>query len=338
MPLRHRVPGVAFELRSCPYAGARAAAQPDKPMNVSAMKRVSNNIPRCFGLLLWLRSNHAIAANAGFVDLWRFGVTAASIPKYLLFRKQSPLHSGQLPPVVADTYKMVAGVNGMLLDLACKACLLPEKRFRSAINLAWLEVESDRYLIGREQVCAAPHALISQALKIFVDGTSQLNIVLPEKPIASLSILHKFGLACADHVVTVWLIRAMHELIQVARVGQPSKESFSVNENELPRLGVARQAIATLHPDDRWMVLSELATQLLSATGHASLGVQDLIEIVRLNHATSNKRARFKARGMEVLRQIEQELREPLGHPRDIPQMSPDLWTTLLGNTASETA
>lgn len=218
VPPEQRRLGVPFELRPCPYAGARAAARPARPMNVSALKRILATLPETFGLFLYLREQYLARLPRRrmlFVDLWRVGVLITSLPRFLACRSADAVPDGELPPYIADGFKFAAGVSILMMMLAYREAVRAEGGILPAITVESLLKQADGMLVGDQEVCAAPPALIAEALSAFVAGTVSFKTVEP--PIRTLiknfDAYFAFASAYMDLKVALSLLTAMHQCL-----------------------------------------------------------------------------------------------------------------------------
>lgn len=273
VPLEQRRLGVPFELRPCPYPGSRGTAQPARPMNISAMKRVQSTLPEALGTILHLRTIFFARYSRKtftFRDLWRLGMIISAVPRFLAWRKVDYVVDGQLPPSIADAQKIAAGINSLMLELAVREIVSDQTQYPS---IEFLIKEADRMLIGEEQVCAAPQALIVEALKAFAEGavsikTSNAQI---KNLITDAEAFFAFALSYADLKTFLWLLIMLHELVlhdASATLSLYQKEAAS-NADEtatrrLPTLERIRQAMLSASSVTRFRIFQKLAKNLVS--------------------------------------------------------------------------
>jgi len=210
--------GVPFELRPCPYPGARAVAKPARPMNVAAMRRVLTTLPESFGLFLYIRRQYLerlCRKDLRFIDLWRAGTLTTSLPEFLTCRKVDAVPDGELPPYVADAYKFSAGVTALMMVLAFREAAPGQRGSMPAMTVESLLKKADRMLVSEKEVCAPPPTLIAEALRAYVTGKVGMKTVEPviESLIKDFGEFLAFASVNMDLKLTLWLLTTMRECV-----------------------------------------------------------------------------------------------------------------------------
>ncbi len=187
-------------------------------MNVSAMRRVLTTLPESFGLFLYLRREYLERLSRKellFVDLWRMGVLATSLPKFLASRKLDAVPDGELPPYIADAYKFSAGVTILMMRLAFQEAAPGQRGILPAMTVESLLKKADKMLVSEREVCAAPPTLIAEALSAFVAGKVDLKTVEPPAIalIKDFDAFFAFASVNMDLKLTLWLLATMRECV-----------------------------------------------------------------------------------------------------------------------------
>jgi hypothetical protein len=167
--------GVPMVLTRCPYPGSRYAHA--QPMNLSALQQIRAHWDECRTLLAWAHriQNRSRGANhATLSDVWRTARLAQSLPGWLLLRRHDPVADGALPPAVAGAFKIVIGFTHALQRLHLDAALTERYDAQEPIVAETLldRIEEHGLLIGPTQVCAAPHAMIREAITLLINGNA----------------------------------------------------------------------------------------------------------------------------------------------------------------------
>ena len=161
--------GVAFDLRSCPFADSRH--NNERPMNASALKQMLAHWEGALGTIALLRSLYCAEAKQErlrLIDVWRLGGLTSSIADFAFLRAWSPLGDGDLPAAVAVAYKAPLGIASTTAAMWADGAA----RFDAIVEADALYEYADRrgHFIGPEQVCAGPVAMVKEVLRLVVDG------------------------------------------------------------------------------------------------------------------------------------------------------------------------
>lgn len=303
VPLERRRAGVAFELRPCPYKGARASARPDQLMNVSAMKRVRSTLAEAFGAFLYLRQkciSRLPHKELRFVDLWRIGMLTMALPRFLALRKVAPVPDGELPPYIADAQKFSAGITSLMLDLAVQEAIFGRPLSISSVTINSLMEQAERMLVGEKQVCAAPPSLIEEALRAFVYGRVHIKTTEPSLAvlISDFDALYSFASVFMDLKVFRWLITNIQMCIlfqnesadengslrlkaECSRKTPPSNTNFTfgvasgmlsdtlLKDSRLTTLNAISAVMAQGNPSEQYELAMLISRKLISQRGIA---------------------------------------------------------------------
>ncbi len=168
----HRAPsqlaGAApTELRSCPYPGSRHENR--LPMNLSALRQTTRHWDEALTGLAALRDWCGGGPQpTSLAELWRLTAAAAVLPAYLLHR---PRGSRVLDGATAALYKACLGLKFLieqrvLQELVAGGELIDGGTADGLSDFA----ETSGWLVGVQEVCAAPPGLIREILDVAVRG------------------------------------------------------------------------------------------------------------------------------------------------------------------------
>ncbi|HKO04570.1 MAG TPA: hypothetical protein VJW51_07460 [Candidatus Acidoferrales bacterium] len=263
------------------------------------MKRVLATLPESFGLFLCLRERYLRGLSRKqlrFVDLWRMGALMTALPRFLAYREADAVLDGELPPYVADAHKFAAGVNGLMMLIAFWEALRGRGGGLPAMSVASLLKEADGLLVGDQEVCAAPPALIAEALRAYVAGTVSFKTAEPriQTLLPDPDAFFAFASAFLDLKVVLWLLAIMRQGLvnsllatfknQQQRGGRgrsaaqaafqsltaalvPMSGASSSHPCALPMLDGVRSAILKTGRDKRLDLFHRLARKLISQSG-----------------------------------------------------------------------
>ncbi|MDC8758412.1 hypothetical protein [Janthinobacterium fluminis] len=155
----------------CPYRGSRQRSV--RMMNVSALRQLTSVWPQPLAILSQVRRMHGIQPGAPppLLTLCRIGFTALCLPAYLAYRS-APC---AIPVSIAATHKMCQGLFGLCKNLLIDRVSRGENFRETVANVGDLYrfAEHSGILLSRTgiEACAAPPAMISEALRLLVLGT-----------------------------------------------------------------------------------------------------------------------------------------------------------------------
>lgn len=161
--------GVPMELVECRYSGSRFKHA--NPMNVSALRQMQEHWDDALEGIAYLRSLYCVPEpEVTCLDLWRIGELCARLPEFLVYRADSPLHSGIVPAHVAAIFKIAVGLNHATLRFTELNMLTHPEKLGVAIDVDELYsfIEAQQFLISPHGVCAGPEKLIRRAVRALV--------------------------------------------------------------------------------------------------------------------------------------------------------------------------
>lgn len=188
------------DLQTCPYDGPRQGHR--YPMNVGAL-RALNRCRRNFNQTLtkFCQLGLLSAPNASLMNLWRVASIGRScIGFYTLSSTSAPRHPQAIDSGVASFHKVCRGLHFTYLHIAQAGREL-HAEWSPLELLAY--AESERLLIGRREVCAAPpslilaivddqmHALQSATGELRVEDEKLRNFVLGVDFVERLALLYE---------------------------------------------------------------------------------------------------------------------------------------------------
>jgi len=192
---------VQTEMRTCPYAGSRYHHA--KPMNVSALQEMPD-WPQVLTMLSWFSQRYRTRRQGEIQTADDLGqVTSAGVflVDFLTLRRHQPLHSREVPLLIAGVYKVCLGLQLAYL----------QERFAEETTLTPLPnaagfyqyLEQSELLIGEAEVCAGSPAMILQAYDAVVGRRSVRREDLPPA-CDSLDIEWDQFDVFADSAATIW--------------------------------------------------------------------------------------------------------------------------------------
>jgi len=200
---------VHTEMRPCPYAGVRQ--NHDKPMNLTALRQM----PPWFDVLTmlsWLGQRYSSAHRRDVTtsgDLSQVTGAGIFLADFLALRRDNPLASGKLPVLISGVYKVCLGFQLAHLVEGFsehgEPAILPDaKDFYSYI-------EKNELLIGEEEVCSGPAAMIIQAYEAIVKRPVVSEELLPP-PCPTLRIDWDRFDSFARYASSIWRDLVMYAL------------------------------------------------------------------------------------------------------------------------------
>lgn len=172
-PLEHAV---------CPYAGSRY--KHEKPMNVSGLRQMRSHWGDVIAGLEYIRGLYPQpTSHIRYIDLWRLCNLGEFLTPFLLYRRDNPVPNGQLPPHVADIYKIVIGLITATRQLAFASLLRGAEKIDEPLDYATLLafVEENKLFIGPTEVCAGPEPLIREIVDVLKERPAAFDPAYKEK-------------------------------------------------------------------------------------------------------------------------------------------------------------
>ncbi|MCP5154248.1 MAG: hypothetical protein H6983_08800 [Ectothiorhodospiraceae bacterium] len=163
--------------RTCVYPGTRY--QPDRPMNVTALKAMRAHWPEVMTALAVLRERYLERfpqARAGWTvgDLERLATFVLAVPTYQLARVAGRVGNGALHPALSSMFRVTDGLrmtmHQMLFVPVGEPTLSPDAPMNAAEILAY--AERNHSFHSEHGVCAGPRAMIETFLAVLVDGAT----------------------------------------------------------------------------------------------------------------------------------------------------------------------
>lgn len=168
---------VATEWRGCPYAGNRY--QPEKPMNMTALKAMRAHWRQMMGLLLPIREAYLRrfpAARAGWTvaHVERLTVCVLALPSYMLLRCDAPVANGQLHPALSNLFRITDGLRMVMHHMLFVPLYEPMHAPDAPVSAETILAYADRNFLFHSEhaVCAGPRFMVEDFLAVLLDGTT----------------------------------------------------------------------------------------------------------------------------------------------------------------------
>jgi hypothetical protein len=161
--------------RTCTYPGTRY--QPDRPMNVTALKAMRVHWRQMMAVLLKIREAYfkrfPDARNGWTVgDIERVSVAVLALPSYMLLRNDNPVENGKLHPVLSSLFRVTDGLrmtmHQMLFTPFGEPTRSPSTPMTGSEVFAY--AERNHSLHTEHGVCAGPQFMIEEFLAVILNG------------------------------------------------------------------------------------------------------------------------------------------------------------------------
>jgi hypothetical protein len=219
---------VATQWRTCTYPGTRY--QPDKPMNVTALKAMRIHWRQMMALLLQMRvaylDRFPKARDAWTVgDLERLSTCVLALPSYMVLRHDDPVANGNLHPALSNLFRVTDGLrmtmHQMLFVPFHERMRTPDETVTAAEVFAYAERNYSFHSPGA--VCAGPQFMIEEFLSVIIDGTepkSGMPKALDPEVEAAAALIDRaldyglLGLEAFGTIFSTWpaMTRCYHEI------------------------------------------------------------------------------------------------------------------------------
>jgi hypothetical protein len=162
--------------RTCTYSGTRY--QPDRPMNVTALKVMRVHWRQMMAVLLQVREVYFKRfpdARRGWTvgDLERASVGVLALPSLVLLRQDNPVENGNLHPVLSSIFRVTDGLRMTMHQMLFVPFGEPTRSPGTPMTAAevYAYAERNRSLHSGHGVCAGPQFMIEEFLSVFLEGT-----------------------------------------------------------------------------------------------------------------------------------------------------------------------
>ena len=161
--------------RTCTYPGTRY--QPNRPMNVTALKAMRVHWRQMMAVLLKIREayfNRFPDARSGWTvgDIERLSVAVLALPSYMLLRTDNPVENGKLHPVHSSLFRVTDGLrmtmHQMLFTPFGEPTRSPSTPMTGPEVFAY--AERNHALHTEHGVCAGPQFMIEEFLAVILNG------------------------------------------------------------------------------------------------------------------------------------------------------------------------
>ncbi|NLR70037.1 hypothetical protein HGI47_03990 [Novosphingobium sp. ERN07] len=166
---------VPTEWRGCPYAGNRY--QPDKPMNMTALKAMRAHWRQMMGLLLPIREAYLRRfpqARAGWTvaHVERLAVCVLALPSYMLLRNDGRVANGDLHPALSNLFRVTDGLRMVMHHMLFVPLFEPMQRPDAPVTIETILAYADRNFLFHSEhgVCAGPRFMVEDFLGVLLSG------------------------------------------------------------------------------------------------------------------------------------------------------------------------
>ena len=161
--------------RTCLFEGTRH--QPDRPMNVEALRGMRAHWAQMMAMLLKVRAAYlarcpAVGAALTIGEIERLAVCVLALPTYQLMRPDAPVANGALHPALSSLFRVTDGLRMVMHQMLFVPIGEPTRRPDEIVTSAEIHAYAERnYAFHSEHgVCAGPPEMVAQFLRVLVEG------------------------------------------------------------------------------------------------------------------------------------------------------------------------
>lgn len=176
---------VPTDWRGCPYAGNRY--QPDKPMNMTALKAMRAHWRQMMGLLVpireaYLRRFPDAASGWTVAHVERLAVCVLALPSYMVLRCDRPVANGDLHPALSNLFRVTDGLRMVMHHMMFVPLYEPMQRPDAPVTTEAILAYADRNFLFHSDhgVCAGPRFMVEDFLAVLLDGATPRSGFDPE--------------------------------------------------------------------------------------------------------------------------------------------------------------
>lgn len=173
-PATARIP-VPTDWRGCPYAGNRY--QPERPMNVTALRAMRQHWRPMMAMLLHIREAYLTRfpeARAGWTvgHVERLSTAVLALPSYMLLRCDAAVANGNLHPALSNLFRVTDGLRMVMHQMLFLPVMETMRAPDAPVSAAEVLAYADRnYSFHSDHgVCAGPRFMIEDFLGVILDG------------------------------------------------------------------------------------------------------------------------------------------------------------------------
>jgi hypothetical protein len=226
--------------RTCLYPGTRH--QPDRPMNVEALRGMQRHWTQMMTALLRIRQAYLARCPAARPDgrltigeIERLAVCVLAIPTYGLVRARDPIASGALHPALSSLFRVTDGLRMVMHQMLFVPLGEPTRDASQVVGADEIHAYAERnYAFHSEHgVCAGPPHRVAEFLHVLVEGVEPQEGVTAtldsevEAALSDLAVAMDYallGLQVHAGVFSVWpaiarAYEAIAEALEAARAG-----------------------------------------------------------------------------------------------------------------------
>ena len=234
---------VAFEMKKCPYSGARK--NHENLMNISALKQMRNSWEDSLNLIRFIRDlylENNPKSKLELVDVWKITMYASYLPTFMLYREEQRFLNHCVPASVASVYKMFIGLKSPIEKMIQEAFLGETKFENLTPEVIHDYAEKNGSFVGPDEVCGGPENLVIEFLNAFMNietPTKENNLfdaILPNKPGFNQFISSIINIQIIQNIhfqQTQYLVKKYLSIINDKSLSGELKEAFYIDENSI---------------------------------------------------------------------------------------------------------
>src|SRR4051812_5317473 len=162
--------------RTCTYSGTRY--QPDKPMNVTALRIMRNQWRQMMVIVRRVRDSYMarfpeVSARGWTVgDIERMTVCVLALPAYMLMRTEGRVENGKLHPALSSAFRLTDGLRMLMHHMLFVPFGEPTRSSETPMTGPEVHAYAERNFSFHtaQGVCAGPPAMVDDFLEVILDG------------------------------------------------------------------------------------------------------------------------------------------------------------------------
>jgi hypothetical protein len=162
--------------RTCTYSGTRY--QPDKPMNVTALRIMRNQWRQMMMIIRRVRDSYIArfpkVAESGWTvgDIERMSVCVLALPAYMLLKAEGRIENGKLHPALSSAFRLTDGLRMLMHHMLFIPFGEPTRSSDTPMTGPEIHAYAERNFSFHtgQGVCAGPPAMVDDFLEVILDG------------------------------------------------------------------------------------------------------------------------------------------------------------------------
>ncbi|MGI9522193.1 MAG: hypothetical protein ACR2PG_11145 [Hyphomicrobiaceae bacterium] len=200
-------------------------------INDTALRQMSRNWRQLISDIGYLRNAYArvfsIDSPLNFADLYYLSRIGTSMPSFFVRRKENPISALRVPVRFAAIFKVLAGVQGLIITMIAQHQLSKEELHQvpSSLDIFEFGDKGGQFITPTGHACAGSRAMILELLEVMIHGKYDIDHDCFSELMDDLDPIIQYGICCGRVDILMHWNNLINHLVR--KEGEPRH----VNEN-----------------------------------------------------------------------------------------------------------